>query len=210
MIASAAGILLFLVVAPAAAAQDTRAPAWATFDAIRLGAPIDELLAAGASCHSVAARLADYPNVQPQAVAPEMFAYSLPHGHGPDDSAAVRVALTGSTLCFLSVLNGAGQARVLAFERTTTAATVHFIGSDSSPIPTADSVRALLRRRWPAPTHRHSQLDTWHGSRYRAFLVLGSPLAPRIPQLLLVDVRACSTFDRRLHRASGRGTAEAC
>jgi hypothetical protein len=205
---AAAGILLALVVAPAGAAQSTRVPAWPVFEAIRLGGPIDEVLAAGGSCHSVTAELANYPGAVAPAVAPEMFAYSLPHGHALRDSNAVRAALAGGTMCFLRVLEGRGRAMVLAFDRTAVAATVYFVG-DSSRALSGDSVRTILGR-WPPPTHRHPQLDTWYGARYRAYLVLVGPLGQPGVRLYMVDAWACSSFDRRLHRAAGRGRAEAC
>jgi hypothetical protein len=205
--------LLLLSVFPLGGVRGQARPRWAEFEGVRLGSPIDEVLALNAQCLPVVDFLQFDGSFSPSALAEFAFGYSLPHPHLAADSARVRRALELYTACRVLRLDERAVAVVLASGRDIIAASISFLAADSGFLP-IDSIRALIRARWPRPTIPHRRLDSWIGTRYRAYLVarpLGRKQAEGLTaQLVLVDTRACTAFDRLVHRGAGSGTAEAC
>lgn len=113
-----------------------------------------------------------------------------------------------------------GPARLLAaaVERRVSAIVVYFAGAapDSAlPSITTDSIRRLAYAAWGRPTHHASTLDTWSSARYRSYF-LAPPQSREIPawlrmeRLIMLDIAACSAFDRRVHRAGAGGEVGEC
>jgi len=71
---------------------------------------------------------------------------------------------------------------------------------------------------WGRPTHHSPTLDTWSSARYRSYFLIpyvpasraSAPAWVHTPQLIVLDIAACTAFDRRAHRAGVRGEAGAC
>ena len=111
-------------------------------------------------------------------------------------------------------LDDHARALVLGVGRSVVAVTLWFnpqIGGDSI---SSDSIRAALRHTWPGGSLSPT-LDSWYGTRYRAFylvpkLPVGAPPELARPRLILVDIAGCTAFDRRVHRKPGSGQAEPC
>jgi hypothetical protein len=66
------------------------------------------------------------------------------------------------------------------------------------------------------PTHHSPTLDTWTSPRYRSYLMV--PYRPpayvppwaRAAQLIMLDIAACTAFERRTHRAGAAGEVGEC
>jgi len=109
------------------------------------------------------------------------FAFGFSLPHFDRDTAAVAHALGNAFLCRVDVLDGRLRGWIVTIDRTVVGATF-FPNAQDTLTPFKDSVRVLLVGAW------------------------GQPTAP----VIIVDVNACSAFDRRVHRFSHRGTAQAC
>ena len=185
-------------------------PRWATFDGVTVGAPEDDLLALNASCRTTRELDALGPQFSPQALVDFAFGFSLPHHH-PDTTGIVR-ALGTAALCRVGLADDKLGALVVTIDRVVVGVTI-MPRPDSLQLG-LDSVRRILRRAWGPPTAPAPTLDSWLGSRFRGYLVVTPPwrrLGNTPPyRIILVDVSACSAFDRRLHRITHRGTAEPC
>ncbi|HWC74824.1 MAG TPA: hypothetical protein VG454_12895, partial [Gemmatimonadales bacterium] len=131
------------------------------------------------------------------------------------DSTAIRRALGVGTMCW-AALDSAERAMVAAVDRKVVAMVVYFL-RDSLPLP-ADSVRHVAYAAWGRPTHHSPTLDTWSNTRYRSYFLLPAvsargyspPAWVRAPRLILLDIAACTAFDRRAHRAGIAGEAAEC
>ena len=126
----------------------------------------------------------------------------------------MRAALDTALICTVSVLDDHARALVLGMGRSVVAVTVWFnpqIGGDSI---SSDSIRAVLRHDWPGGSLSPT-LDSWYGRDYRAFYLVpklppGAPPMAGRARLILVDIAACTAFDRRVHHKPGAGEAEPC
>jgi hypothetical protein len=208
-------LTILLIASPGAlAGQHARrgADPWNGFVGIRLGQPLDDVVALGAGCWPVLSVQQPNPMFTPERVVQFAFGFALPHTH--HDPAAVRAALEHATVCQANVLDDRARALVLGIDRVVVALTVWFNIQPRPDTIDTDSLRQSLRKSWPgaalAPT-----LDSWYGRRYRAFYLVpkaaaGAPLELVRPRLILVDVAACSAFERRVHRKAGSGTADPC
>ena len=183
-------------------------PRWAEFEGIRIGAPLDEILALNGDC-----RPALSPSTNPIRVARWGFGYLLPELYGGwADSGVIAGALATGTTCRVTLLSGRAHAYVLAIDRLVVSSTINFFDTANAALP-IDSVRELLRARWPHATSHYPRLDSWIDARYQAHL-LAVPAnrentGPLAGQLIMVDLSACTAFVRRL-RAATHGVAEAC
>lgn len=188
-------------------------PRWAILRDIRLGGPVDELLAKGGACRpgDAAGQMAGAgPGVSSVRFAQLTFGYALPHPHHPRDSLAIRRALGVGTLCW-AALDSNAYAWAAAVNRRLVAVVV-FFRSDSIPLP-PDSVRRLAYAAWGRPMHHSSTLDTWSSPRYRSYFLVPHmpPSRGRAPaQLIMLDIAACTAFDRRAHRAGASGEVGEC
>ncbi|HWC72294.1 MAG TPA: hypothetical protein VG454_00045 [Gemmatimonadales bacterium] len=190
-------------------------PRWATFHDIRLGGPIDAVLANGGECRPGDAAGQMGPGISAVMFAQMSFGDALPHDHQPRDSTAIRRALGVGTMCW-AALDSAERAMVAAVDRKVVAMVVYFL-RDSLPLP-ADSVRHVAYAAWGRPTHHSPTLDTWSNTRYRSYFLLPAvpargyspPAWKRAPRLILLDIAACTAFDRRAHRAGISGEAAEC
>jgi hypothetical protein len=213
--AARVALTMLLVVPPAAvAAQHARrwADPWNGFAGIHLGQPLDDVVALGAGCWPVLSEQQPNPTFTPERVVQFAFGFALPHTH--HDPAAVRAALEHATMCQANLLDERARALILGVDRVVVALTVWFNIQPRPDSLTTDSLRRSLRRSWPgaalAPT-----LDSWYGQRYRAFYLVpkaatGVPPEFVRPRLILVDIAACTAFERRVHRKAGSGAAEPC
>jgi hypothetical protein len=196
---------LALCAAGTLAAQTPVGGRWAKWGGLRLGASIDDLLALNSECvnldESVQAGGAPITTAQ---LATWAFGFSLPHQDR--DAAAVRRAFGHAMVCRGTILDGQGRFVAVAIDRTVIGVTALFL-PDSATTVTLDSVRRSLRHEWGPPTAPTATLDSWLGSRYRAYLMVPyRPAAwhgPRPFNVILIDVNACSAFDRRIHRFAG-------
>jgi hypothetical protein len=189
-------------------------PRWAAFHAMRLGESVDDVLANSGEC-----RPGDAVDQMPGrgagmslvAFAQMTFGYALPHSHPPRDSVAIRRALGVGTICW-ATLDTASRVIAAAIDRRVVAMLV-FFANDSGPLP-VDSVRHLASAAWGRPSHHSPTLDTWSSARYRSYLMVPyrSPTArwPQYAELILLDIAACTAFDRRVHRAGAGGDAGEC
>jgi len=180
-------------------------PRWREFADIRIGSALDEVLGMGAVCHPALES-----NWSPQAVAAWSFGFSLPHRDA--DSAALRRALQEATVCHLDVLEQRAHAVVVAFDRRVTGATIYVPLRDSAGM-SLDSLRKYLRQVWGSPTAPAPTLDSWLGRSYRAYMMIPRiqvVTGVRAATVILIDVAACTDFDRRVHLAGARGQSEAC
>jgi len=199
-----AGLLLLLQVAQ---------PRWAALADIRLGGPVDDVLAKGGECRPGDASDAAGPAGNAFMFAQMSFGYALPHYHQPRDSAAIRRALGVGTICW-APLDSTTQAMIAAVNRKVVAMVVYFF-QDSLPLP-ADTVRRRAYAAWGRPTHHGPTLDTWSSARYRSYFII--PQGPRgfplnwytAPRLILLDITACTAFDARAHRSGIGGEAGPC
>ncbi|HUL02899.1 MAG TPA: hypothetical protein VLV16_06680 [Gemmatimonadales bacterium] len=205
--------------APAAAQQHD--PSWRSFAGVRLGDRIDDLLALGAVCVPVGTARANveatvgakYPV---EAVAQYAFGLSLPDRH--TDTIAVRAALGNATVCALPIVDGRAVATAVAIDRIVVGATSLFIPKDSSSTVNVDTVRALVRRAWGRPSVAGSSLDSWLSPHYRGYLLIQQTRGWTEPfrwsgplvRLIMVDVAACTAFDRRVHQLSHQGEPLEC
>lgn len=201
---------LVLCAAGAFAAQTPVGGRWAQWSGIRLGATADDVLALNAECANLEESVQAGPHLTPAQLATWAFGFSLPHQDR--DTAAIRRAFGHAMMCRGTVLEGQGRFFAVAIDRTIIGATVLFT-SDSTDGISLDSVRRLLRHAWGPPTAPAPSLDSWLGSRYRAYLMVPYRPAtwhgPRSFTVILLDVNACSAFDRRIHRFAG-GEAAPC
>ncbi|HEY6807567.1 MAG TPA: hypothetical protein VI160_02175 [Gemmatimonadales bacterium] len=186
------------------------APRWASFDGIAVGGSQDDVMALNGSCRTPRELDALSPESHPEALVDFAFGFSLPHRHS--DTTGIMRALGTAALCRVSLPDVKLLAMVVTIDRIVVGATI-VPQRDSLP-PGVDSIRRVLRRAWGPPTAPAPTLDSWLGSRYRGYLAV-TPVRGQqsgIPEyrIILVDVSACSAFDRRLHRLSHRGTAEPC
>lgn len=194
-------------------ALQVSAPRWATLHEVRLGGPVDDILAKGGECRPGDEAGAAGPAGNAFMFAQMSFGYALPHYHQPSDSAAIRRALGVGTICFVP-LDSTTNAVVAAVNRKVVAAVVYF-RQDSLPLP-ADSVRHRAYAAWGRPTHHGPTLDTWSSPRYRSYFLI--PQGPRgfplnwytAPKLIMIDISACTAFDARAHRAGIAGEAGEC
>jgi hypothetical protein len=204
-----AGALCLLLLAPSWAGS-AATPRWATFDGITVGGPQDDLMALNGNCRTTRELDAGGREFPPQALVDFAFGFSLPHHH-PDTTGIVR-ALGTAALCRVALADLNLNAMVVTIDRVVVGVTI--VPRPDTLSPGVDSVRRLLRRAWGPPTAPASTLDSWLGSRFRSYLASTFPgeRRPGIPfyRIILVDVAACSAFDRRLHRISHRGTADPC
>ena len=209
-------VLMLLAVHSASAQQE---PRWAEFAGIRVGGPVDDVLALNARCYPVAGALQEPSRPNPGAFVEFAFGHNLPHHHNwRVDSVSMYRALATATLCHVRLLHDTASATVLAVDRRVAAVTIWFVEGDSG-LMELESVRALVLARWPRATEPHPRLSSWTGGRYRAHLVAmprkwtERGLVPELKditgRLIMLDALACTAFDRRVH-ADGRGTAEPC
>jgi hypothetical protein len=213
---AAAAALVVALAAPSAALPQQ--PRWAGLDGVTLGGPVDDLLARGGACQPAQTTREIAPGVTIPSVAAEAFGYALPHHHELRDSAAVRLALALGTICYGSILEHQGWVAAVAVDRGIVAMIVSVGGNPDDTLalpPSADSVRRIAYTAWGRPTHHSLSLDTWWGQRYRSYFLVPQyperiPARMRITKLILLDVVACTAFDRRVHRAGARGEAGAC
>jgi hypothetical protein len=175
---------------------------------------VDDVLALGGECRPADGAGELGPGISAYFFAQSAFQYALPHHHQPRDSAAIRAALGQGTFCRAAVLDGRAWALAAAIDRRVVGIIVYFATRTGERAP-ADSVRQFAYGEWGRPTHHASTLDTWSGTRSRSYLLV--PLALRnVPgfappvQLVILDIAACSAFDRRAHRAGAQGEAGAC
>lgn len=207
MIASLA-LLLQLRSAPAQ-------PRWTTLYDVRLGGSVDDMLAKGGECQPGDAVGSFGPGMSVYSFAQMSFGYALPHSHQLSDSAAIRRALSVGTLCW-APLDSSARALAAAVDRRIVAVIVYFL-RDSMPLP-PDSVRRFAYAAWGRPMHHSPTLDTWSSPHYRSYFMV--PYVPasrgyvppwaRTPQLIMLDIAACTAFDRRAHRAGIRGEVGEC
>jgi hypothetical protein len=204
-----AGALCLLLFAPGWAGT-APVPRWATFEGITVGGPQDDLMALNGNCRTTRELDALGREYHPGALVDFAFGFSLPHHH-PDTTGIVR-ALGTAALCRVALPDLNFSAMVVTIDRVVVGVTI-VPQPDSLPLG-VDSVRRVLRRAWGPPTAPAPTLDSWLGSRFRGYLVLTPARVQRVGiplyRIILVDVAACSAFDRRLHRISHRGTADAC
>ena len=203
---------LALVLAAASAAGHQR-PRWAGFEGVSIGAPIDDLLALGGECRSADAAGELGPNTSAYWFSQSAFQYALPHYHPPRDSTAARVAMRLGTICVAPLLDARARAVVAAIDRHIVAIVVWFETTRADRM-TPDSVRRIARVAWGRPTHPSPNLDTWWGARYRSYVLI--PQFGRMdpewtaPRVILLDIAACSAFERRVHRAGAQGEVGEC
>jgi hypothetical protein len=201
---------LALCAAGALSAQTPVGGRWARWGGLRLGVTTDDLLALNAECASLGESVRAGPGITSAQLATWAFGFSLPHQER--DTAAVRRAFGHAMMCHGTMLDGAGQFFAVAIDRTIVGATV-FFAPDSSGAVTLGSVRRALRHEWGPPTAPAPSLDSWLGSRYRAYLMVpyrrAAGRGPRPFTVILLDVEACTAFDRRIHRYAG-GQAAPC
>lgn len=192
-------------VALLAVAQASVGPRWAAFGGVRVGAAQDELVALNAECRPLADLAASEEKYSPAFVAQFAFGFSLPLIQ--PDTAAVAQALGHAALCRIDMLDGRLFGLVVTIDRTVVGATFFPSLRDKVMLP-KDSVRALLLSEWGQPTNRRPTLDSWLGARFRSYL-MNEPGGAGY-RVILVDVNACSAFDRRVHQFSHHGTARPC
>ncbi len=203
-------IAVALAVALLGPAQAGGGPRWATFDGVRVGGAQDDLLALNADCRPMADIGSFEGHYSPQGVAQLAFGFSLPHFDR--DSAAAAKALGNAALCQIDLLDGRVRGWIVTIDRTVVGATFYPNPRDTLT-PSRDSVRALLVSAWGRPTAPAATLDSWLGARYRSYLItdrVPMPSGLKHYRVIIVDVNACSAFDRRVHRFSHRGTAQVC
>lgn len=188
-------------------------PRWAVLHGVRLGGPIDDVLAQGGECRPGDASGPMGPGVTAIMFAQTSFGPALPHYHQPRDSSAIRRALGVGTMCW-APFDSTSRSMVAAVNRKVVAVVVYFL-QDSVPFP-ADSVRRLAYAAWGRPTHHSQTLDTWSNPRYRSYFLIPymqERFAPpwfRAPRLIMLDIAACTAFDARAHRAGVAGEASPC
>ncbi|MGE5800799.1 MAG: hypothetical protein ACM358_00960 [Gemmatimonadota bacterium] len=207
-----AGLVLLLQVSSAPAQ-----PRWAVLHDIRLGGPIDDILAKGGECRpgdAAGAMGGGGAGVTAVMFAQMSFGYALPHYHQPRDSAGIRRALGVGTICW-APLDSTSHAMVTAVNRKVVAMVVYFL-QDSLPLP-ADVVRQRAYAAWGRPTHHSPNLDTWSSPRYRSYFLrpdmpmrFSGPAWAAGPRLIMLDIAACTAFDARAHRAGVDGEAGPC
>jgi hypothetical protein len=201
------------VVLIAASAVGQQRPRWAGFEGVSIGAPIDDLLALGGECRSVDATGELGPNTSAYWFSQSAFQYALPHYHPPRDSSAAHVALRLGTMCVAPLLDARARMVAAAIDRRVVAIVVWFEGTRDDRL-TPDSVRRIARVAWGQPTHPAANLDTWWGTRYRSYVLIprvGSvPPEWAAPRIIVLDIAACTAFDRRMHRAGAQGEAGEC
>jgi hypothetical protein len=207
-----AAAVLIGAVGPLGAAAQQR-PRWAAFEGIGLGGPVDDIMTKNGECWPGDAAGEMPPGMTVFAFAYTAFGYALPHGHTPRDSTAIRRALGVGTMC-RAPLGGEVRALAAAVDRRVVAVVVYFLSDSVGAIP-VDSVRRRVYAAWGRPTHHAPTLDTWSGPRYRSYLLApqrppGMPAWARSVQLVLLDITACTAFDRRVHRAGAPGEAGTC
>lgn len=191
-----------------AAQQAPAPPRWSEFEGLRVDAAVDEVLSLNADCRSIDT---GENSAMAPVMAAELFGNRLPHDHPPRDTAAVRRALETGVLCRLTLLDGHARALILAIDRQIVAAKILFFTDDSTGMA-MDSARAILRARWPRPSSSFPTLDSWEGRRVSAYLIRRAQYGPHYPavQLAIIDIAACTAFERRIHRAPGTGPAVPC
>jgi len=188
-------------------------PRWAALQDIRLGGPVDDILAKGGECRPGDAIGTQGSGISAVAFAQATFGYALPHSHTPGDSLAIRRALGVGTMCW-APLDSTSRVVAAAVDRRLVAVIVYFY-RDSVLLP-VDSVRRRAYAAWGRPTHHSPTLDTWSSARYRSyFMVPYRPPAmarqwPQSAQLIMLDIAACTAFDHRAHRAGAAGEVGEC
>ncbi|MGH7608307.1 MAG: hypothetical protein ACREME_13325 [Gemmatimonadales bacterium] len=185
------------------------------FEGIRLGGPVDDVLAKGGECRPGNATGELARGTSSLLFAQNTFGYALSHHHAPRDSNAIHRALGVGTICW-ATLGTDMRAFVGAVDRRVVAVIVYFWndGDFAAAVP-ADSVRRRAYAAWGRPTHHASTLDTWSSRLYRSYFLVpqAPPAAPawvRAPRLIMLDIAACTAFDRRAHRAGATGEVGAC
>jgi len=188
-------------------------PRWAALQDIRLGGPVDDILAKGGECRPGDAIGTQGSGISAVGFAQTTFGYALPHSHKPGDSLAIRRALGVGTMCW-APLDSTSRVVAAAVDRRLVAVIVYFY-RDSVLLP-VDSVRRRAYAAWGRPTHHSPTLDTWSSARYRSyFMVPYRPPAmarqwPQSAQLIMLDIAACTAFDHRAHRAGAAGEVGEC
>lgn len=189
-------------------------PRWTAFEDVRIGGSVDDVLGKGGEC-----RPGDSGNMGPgmsaYGFAQMSFGYALPHYHSPSDSGAIRRALSVGTICWVR-FDSTARGTVAAVDRRLVAMVIYLM-RDSIPLP-PDSARRLTYAAWGRPTHHSPTLDTWSGTRYRSYFLIpyvpasraSEPAWVHTPRLIVLDIAACTAFDRRAHRAGVKGEAGAC
>ncbi len=188
-------------------------PRWAALQDIRLGGPVDDILAKGGECRPGDAIGTQGSGISAVAFAQTTFGYALPHSHQPGDSLAIRRALGVGTMCW-APLDSTSRVVAAAVDRRLVAVIVYFY-RDSVPLP-VDSVRRRAYAAWGRPTHHSPTLDTWSSARYRSYFMV--PYRPpamarqwsQSAQLIMLDIAACTAFDHRAHRAGAAGEVGEC
>jgi len=194
-------------------------PRWTAVEGIRVGGSVDDILSKGGECRpgdAVASPVQPGPFYRPSAVmfAQTAFGYALPHAHPLSDSTAIRRALGAGSMCWASLGRDA-HAMAAAVDRRVVALIVYFVNDSGAPLP-VDSARRRAYAMWGRPTHHSPTLDTWSSPRYRSYFMVPFPGRPDVPgwakppQLILLDIAACSAFDRRVHRAGASGEVGEC
>lgn len=190
-------------------------PRWTSLHDVRLGGSVDDILAKGGECRPGDAVGPLGSGMSVYSFAQMSFGYALPHPHQPSDSVAIRRALSVATLCW-APLDSNARALAAAVDRRLVAIIVYFL-RDSVPLP-PDSVRAFAYAAWGRPMHHSPTLDTWSSPHYRSYFLVPyvppsrGPVPPwvRTPQLIMLDIAACTAFDARAHRSGIRGEAGEC
>lgn len=192
---------LLVLVAPAWPAAQR--PAWAELDGMVLGGPLDAVFPLGLECRPGSQFGGPIPPVHRAAV---LFGDVFPHSHHNPQAAAR--ALEPATVCMGKIWEGQAVAIVFAQDRRIGAITVLYALRPDSAMP-VEQVRQRLRARW-GRGEGTATLEEWWGERYRSYLLdanTGNPIGRRVT---MVDLRACTAFDRALHRAGEPGKPAPC
>jgi hypothetical protein len=183
-------------------------PRWASLDSIALGAPVDDIVARGGTCLPAfraelegARSLGFYPSF--------LFGASLPHTS--HDTAAVRTALQGATVCGLALLNGRAWMNAVAFDRTIDVIHIWFGGRHVVPPFPLDSAVSYLQQQWGRGSG-DNQLRTWESRRFRSYFLQQHVSRDSVIgwRAVMLDLRACTAFERALHQARGSGPHTTC
>jgi len=196
----AAACVLALAGARALAAQR---PAWAELEGMVLGGPLDAVFPLGLECRPGSAFGGP---VSPVALITVLFGNAFAHSHH-NGAAAVR-ALEPATVCMGKIWEGQAVALVFAMNRQIGAITVLYALRPDSAMP-VEAVRRRLRARWGRGAGT-ATLEEWWGERYRAYLLDAATDDRFGRRVTLLDLRACTAFDRALHQAGEPGRPGVC
>lgn len=167
-----------------------------------LGGTLDAVFPLGLECQPGASFAGP---ISPVALVTVLFGNAFAHAHY-DREAAVR-ALQPATVCSGKIWEGQAVALVFAMNRQIGAITVLYALRSDSAMP-VEAVRRRLRARW-GRGEGTATLEEWWGERYRAYLL--DAASDRFGRrVTLLDLRACTAFDRALHQAGEPGRPQPC